>query len=484
MLLPKKYDENEPIPLVISTHGWGGDGLEEQRYSGLVEEASKRSEFIAVFPDGFADNTQRGNWGSWNAVGSTQSPGPKGHICYKGDASYCYESCNGCKKQNGCSWTTCKNDVTKTGVGQDADGFIPGLLDFLESNFCIDRARVYSSGMSNGAMFSYQLGVSMSDRFAAIVPVAGSFHPGYAQSPSTCIPVLDLHGSRDTTVPANASKGSEYAKGSGWYYETTEQVLSNFARMCESCSADRKRRRLFRTAFDGQNKLSCVAYGCDSVVQCSWNGGHTWPSFSGALVWSFLKKFAKSEEDVNALAKRPYVGSKLVDVEVLPIWSTVQTRRELSFEGMHGLDVVDETYIRINGRDRVRYGNPRQQACRPDEVVLQISETGLTCAPRASPNCSLSVKFDPTKENGCPFDHTPSAQFGNTRAYPTCVEMPGETHSRCVLTCGPCRVGGDDDGDGRLDDCSVESHATCPSGSRCVVGFHRHLHFGVCAYGG
>jgi len=480
MFLPRGYDANTPIPVVISTHGWGGDGLEEERYSGLVEEASKHSEFIAVFPDGFADNVQKGNWGSWNAVGSTQSPHPtEGHTCYNGDTSYCYESCDGCKHANGCSWTTCKNDVTKTGIGQDADGFLPGLLTWIERNFCVDVSRVYSSGMSNGAMFSYQLGVSMSNRFAAIAPVAGSFHRGYLQSPTTCVPVLDLHGSRDYTVPANASKGSEYARGAGWYYEPVEKVLTKFATMCDGCTGNRKRRRHFTTKFDGQNRLSCVSYGCDSIVQCTWNGGHTWPEYSGALVWSFLKRFTLSEKDLLARSQLPEVA-KLSNIEVLPIWSTVQTRREFSFEGVHERSTAET--IEKARTAVLRYGNPRLQACRKDEVVVQLSENGLTCSPVASANCSLSVELDSSKTNGCPTDHTPSAQFGNTKAYPTCIQTDASNYN-CVLTCGPCRVGGDDDGDGNFDDCSVEAHAVCPGGSRCVVGVHRHLHFGVCAYG-
>lgn len=133
---------------------------------------------------------------------------------------------NGCAGADGCDWTTCLDDITPSGIGHaSVDGFIPQLYDYMEvgpfllflnfalfffvliltignpsctlfvlhlydicfrtflgfccylkQNFCIDVTREYHSGMSNGAMFTYQAGASMSSRLAAIVPVAGSFH--------------------------------------------------------------------------------------------------------------------------------------------------------------------------------------------------------------------------------------------------------------------------------------------------------------------
>ena len=49
-------------------------------------------------------------------------------------------------------------------------GFIPGLYDTLEQQLCIDLTREYASGESNGGMQTYQLGVDLAKRLAAITP--------------------------------------------------------------------------------------------------------------------------------------------------------------------------------------------------------------------------------------------------------------------------------------------------------------------------
>ena len=34
--LPKNYDKNRAYPLVVSTHGWGGSGSQDEKSSGLT----------------------------------------------------------------------------------------------------------------------------------------------------------------------------------------------------------------------------------------------------------------------------------------------------------------------------------------------------------------------------------------------------------------------------------------------------------------
>ena len=52
---------------------------------------------------------------------------------------------------------------------------------------------------------TYQLAVDISSRLAAIAPVCGSFHAGFNLAPEHGVPVMDIHGNRDTTVPANTT---------------------------------------------------------------------------------------------------------------------------------------------------------------------------------------------------------------------------------------------------------------------------------------
>ena len=101
-----------------------------------------------------------GPWYSWNAVGTTQSPGPGGYTCTTkaNYPEYCYTSCDGCGKHNPqCDWTTCEETgPTPTGTGlSNVGGFIPSLYDTLESQLCVDTSREYASGESNGGMMTY-----------------------------------------------------------------------------------------------------------------------------------------------------------------------------------------------------------------------------------------------------------------------------------------------------------------------------------------
>lgn len=117
LYLPPGYTNSEPVPMVVATHGWGGSGSQEERSDGLTTVSGDGANFIAAFPDGYADNSGFGFWGSWNVVGSTQSPGVDGQICTPtADPSNadCYNSCDGCPGADGCDWTTCLNDITPT----------------------------------------------------------------------------------------------------------------------------------------------------------------------------------------------------------------------------------------------------------------------------------------------------------------------------------------------------------------------------------
>ena len=53
-------------------------------------------------------------------------------------------------------------------------GFIRALLDDLASVVAVDARRIFATGLSNGAIFSYRLACEMADRIAAIGPVSGN----------------------------------------------------------------------------------------------------------------------------------------------------------------------------------------------------------------------------------------------------------------------------------------------------------------------
>src|SRR5476649_2561488 len=60
--------------------------------------------------------------------------------------------------------------------------------------------------MSNGGMMSYRLAAELSDRIAAIAPVAWTIAIDESK-PKRPVPVIHFHGSKDNIVPFEMTKG-------------------------------------------------------------------------------------------------------------------------------------------------------------------------------------------------------------------------------------------------------------------------------------
>lgn len=98
--------------------------------------------------------------------------------------------------------------LTKRSHGDDL-AITNNLLDHVEATVCIDPDRVYATGVSNGGGMAARAGCALSDRIAAIAPVAG----GYRGLTDPCKPdrpvsVLEIHGTADTVVPYNGRRAS------------------------------------------------------------------------------------------------------------------------------------------------------------------------------------------------------------------------------------------------------------------------------------
>ena len=83
--------------------------------------------------------------------------------------------------------------------GVDDVEFIRRLIDELIARHAVDPQRVYVTGVSNGGMMAHRLGCELSDRIAAIAPIAGSL--GVACHPTSPVSVMIVHGTNDRHVP-------------------------------------------------------------------------------------------------------------------------------------------------------------------------------------------------------------------------------------------------------------------------------------------
>ena len=223
--LPVPRPASRALPLVLVFHGAGGRPRGIDEHTGFSRIADREG-FIAVYPAGIR---QRWNDG-------------------RGRASTPYD------------------DVA----------FIRALIDTLARTERIDPARVYATGISNGAMFVHRLACELPGVLAAIAPVAGALPaaiaPGCAAAPP--VSVLAIQGTEDLLVPYD---GGGVARTRGAVLSALESV-AHWARRA-GCGAAPEGRRVDRVQ-DGTALVHYAYSGCGGPAVELYEvrgGGHTWP---------------------------------------------------------------------------------------------------------------------------------------------------------------------------------------------------------------
>ena len=159
--VPAKYDPKKPMPVVVALHGATMGAKLMELGTGLSKTADANG-FIAVYPNG------SGFLPTWNAG------------LFPGDIN--------------------KADDVK---------YIGKVLDDVEAAFNVDKKRIYVTGLSNGGMMCYRIAAEMSERIAAIAPVAGTMAIEKYE-PKRPVPVLHFHGTKDPLVPYNGPPNKEF----------------------------------------------------------------------------------------------------------------------------------------------------------------------------------------------------------------------------------------------------------------------------------
>lgn len=303
MHLPTTYDQNRPTPLVISFHGWSLSSQDNWEWMGFKENIEQEN-YITIFPDGIRDCLGQAQcWSSWNAVGSSfnGADGPEGWTCQPGTANSqaCADSCQPlgfCNSQNNrnCNWATCVDDSS----------FVEQLLDRLEAQLCVDRARVFASGESMGGMMAFELGHTLAHRFAAVAPTVAAPHRGFNTVPSSQeqISLLSLWAVRDNTIPPGGGASSD-----GWFWTSVADYTAAWGEY-NRCSGGSSAWPNPVGSGPGGTQLDCQrSQGeCDvpgaDVIDCSFNGNHftSINDFFGELAWFFFETHPKTETWYNA----------------------------------------------------------------------------------------------------------------------------------------------------------------------------------------
>lgn len=267
--LPSSYDGSDKPPVVIALHGGGGNGKKMAKLSGFSRNADE-SGFVVVYPDAVGRN--------WN-----DGRGVEKYRSHRDNI----------------------NDVA----------FISALIDALAVEFNIDRARVYVTGASNGALMANRLACEIPASIAAIAPVIGAMPANIASNckPVLPMPILMINGTEDTLVP-----------WSGGYVRVGRKTFGRILSVPESVSfwvrhngCERRPRTLEHLDLypNDDTRVYSETYGhcrngASVVLYRIEGGGHTWPQGhkylpafligrtsrdldANRVIWDFFKDFRR-----------------------------------------------------------------------------------------------------------------------------------------------------------------------------------------------
>ena len=242
LYVPAIYNGTTAVPLVLNLHGYTSNNLAQSLY-GDFRSIADTANFLIVHPNGTLD--AQGNR-FWNTFGGGSSV----------------------------------NDV----------GFLSDLIDSLQAVYNIDPNRVYSTGMSNGGFMSYALACGLNDRIAAIASVTGSMTTANlaACQPDRPVPVMEIHGTADNTVPYNGSVFSGFVAiptlVAAWVNFNNANSTPTVTQVPNTNTGDGSTVEHYR--YTGGDLGSTVEHY--KVI----GGGHTWP---GAIF-----NIGVTNQDINA----------------------------------------------------------------------------------------------------------------------------------------------------------------------------------------
>ena len=246
-----------PRPAVLMWHGCGSDPekfVEESEMQ--LRAAERRFQYYTIWPRGTSASLAPSEQHSCQSVGGVR--------CGWNSA---FPGNGGC-------------DVPSDPFPDDV-GFARAILAWVEANLCVDPARVFAAGFSNGAQLTYRLNCELAEPFAAMMTIgataSAAVSPGAPSSsctPSKQLPAINVCGSLDGCYGVDGA--------------TLRAQLEVFgaANNCSSSHGDEGgglrvvERRLSATSY------CLVAEDCPSGRQTEACGvlglGHCWPSVPGA----------------------------------------------------------------------------------------------------------------------------------------------------------------------------------------------------------
>jgi polyhydroxybutyrate depolymerase len=259
LYLPPTWHRGRPAPLVFVFHGGGGQASGIAPHTGFSRLADREG-FVVAYPQGLG--------GRWN---------------------------------DGRGYAATHDDV----------GFVRVLLDTLTRELGIDPRRVYATGISNGAMFSYRLACDLPGTFAAVAPVAGAMPADLAPTCERTQP-LSVVAFQGTTDPLMPYMGGGVALRRGRVLSAERSIA--FWATVDGCTPSPAPADAVDHVVDGTRVRHTVFAGCGEgrsvELYTIEGGGHTWPGGPAAgwrvgrvsreldateVIWAFFAGHSRGE---------------------------------------------------------------------------------------------------------------------------------------------------------------------------------------------
>jgi dienelactone hydrolase len=173
LFVPTSYDAAKPMPLIVDLHGLNITPLQQILFDGTTDFA-ERYGFIVLAPTGF--NLTAG----WGARPGT--PVETAQLKAGTDQRY------------------------STSELADLDGMTA--LKLIREKYNVDNDRIFLMGHSLGGLGTYFLGGKYNDIWAGLAPLsgAGGIADATAAERYKGIPMLIMHGDKDSIVPVGTSR--------------------------------------------------------------------------------------------------------------------------------------------------------------------------------------------------------------------------------------------------------------------------------------
>jgi len=263
LYIPSSFDKTKSAPLLIVLHGGGSTSKNMIKLTkGGFNKLADKEGFVVVYPDAFERQ--------WN------------------------------DGRSGVKYRSYKN------VEQVDDvGFISFLIDHLFKEYNIDNKRVYVTGISNGAIMSYRLGCELSDKIAAIAPVAGQMVPTITAKakPVRPISVLIINNTDDPCIPweggeiglpgfgrGKRGKGISVPASVRFWVEHNKCATLPIITMEEDKDPEDGTRIRKEVYGNGKDDTEVILYAVEG-------GGHTWP---GGYQYLNERTIGKTTKDFDA----------------------------------------------------------------------------------------------------------------------------------------------------------------------------------------